>query len=555
MGSDEFAYLRRFKAYAHEAKINEFKSHDEKQLLLAQARLDAMLSNLKPSGTRILNSAMDEVSILRRESEKKRKIMPLRKLFKEIPTLLQKLKPCFMMSPLSVSYFLDSDIYAFDMVIFDEASQILPEDAIGAIYRGKQVVIVGDTKQMPPTNFFSSTSNNSDDLYDSDDEEDNYYDICGESILEEAENNKCLPSCTLLWHYRSKDESLIAFSNKMIYRNELITFPNCKKEPDKGLEYDYVQDGYYEGKPKNCNVKEAERCVQLVEEHIKKHPNRSLGIIAFSEKQQSVIKDAVEDFRMNHPEYNDFFDDNREEYFFVKNLESVQGDERDTIIFSICYAKNKEGHMYMRFGPLGHAGGERRLNVAITRAKYNVKLVGSILPSDLDLKNTSPEGVKLLRDYILYAIQDDYNMPQGSPEANEDEFFTDIISDFIIENGYSVKRNIGASKYKMDIAVVHPDATDEFFIGIECDGGNYIMARTARERDVLRRNIMYSIGWNIYHIWSVAWFKNPIEEKQKLIQFLKDAEQKFKLDKQKKGKKRPTKDGPLNTPPSPRDRQ
>jgi very-short-patch-repair endonuclease len=325
----------------------------------------------------------------------------------------------------------------------------------------------------------------------------------------------------------------------MIYRNELITFPNCKKEPDKGLEYDYVQDGYYEAKPKNCNVKEAERCVQLVEEHIKKHPNRSLGIIAFSEKQQSVIKDAVDDFRMNHPEYNDFFDDNREEYFFVKNLESVQGDERDTIIFSICYAKNKEGHMHMRFGPLGHVGGERRLNVAITRAKYNVKLVGSILPSDLELKNTSPEGVKLLRDYIMYAIQDDYNMPQGSSEANEDELFTDIISDFIIENGYSVKRNIGASKYKMDIAVVYPDATDEFFVGIECDGGNYIMARTARERDVLRRNIMHSIGWNIYHVWSVAWFKNPIEEKQKLIQFLKDAEQKFKIDKQKKGLKRP----------------
>lgn len=534
---DEFAYLRQFKAYAHESKINEFKAHDEKQLLLAQARLDSMLSNIKPSGTRILNNAMDEVSILRRESEKKRKIMPLRKLFKEIPTLLQKLKPCFMMSPLSVSYFLDSDMYTFDMVIFDEASQILPEDAIGAIYRGKQVIIVGDTKQMPPTNFFSSTSNNTDDLYDSEDEEDNFYDVCSESILDEA--NSCLPSCTLLWHYRSKDESLIAFSNKTIYGGKLITFPNCKKEPDKGLEYDYIQDGYYEGKGKNCNVKEAERCVLLVEEHIKKHPNRSLGIIAFSEKQQGVIEDAVNDFRMCHPEYNDFFDENREEAFFVKNLESVQGDERDTIIFSICYAKNKEGRMYMRFGPLGHAGGERRLNVAITRAKYNVKLVGSILPSDIDLNKTSQEGVKLLRDYILYAMQDDYNMPQGSSESNENEYFTDIISDFIIENGYSVKRNIGASKYKMDIAVVHPDATDEFFVGVECDGGNYIMARTARERDVLRRNIMFSMGWNIYHIWSVAWFRNSVEEKQKLIQFLKDAEQKFKLNKQKQGLKRP----------------
>lgn len=518
---DEYAYIRQFKEYAHNGVIRDFKLHDEKQLLWAQARLAAKLSQEKPSGNRILNNAQDEASILRRESEKKRKIMPLRRLFKEIPNLLQRLKPCFMMSPLSVSYFLDSDMYEFDMVIFDEASQILPEDAVGAIYRGKQVIIAGDTKQMPPTNFFSSTAKNADDLYDNEDEDEEYQDI-SESILDEA--NICLPSCTLLWHYRSKDESLIAFSNKEIYGNKLITFPNCKKTADKGLEYIYVANGYYEGKGKNCNVAEADRCVELVEEHIKKYPERSLGIIAFSEKQQGVIEDAVSNFRTVHPEYNDFFSEEKEEPFFVKNLENVQGDERDTIIFSICYAKNKEGRMFMRFGPLGHAGGERRLNVAITRAKYNVKLVGSIMPDDIDMKKTQQEGVKLLREYITYAMQDDYNIPQGGSGDVPEEQFTELISDFLIENGYSIRRNVGASKYKVDIAVVNSSDPSEYIAGIECDGANYNMTRTARERDVLRNSVMSSMGWNLYHVWTVSWFKNMEEEKIRLLNYLKEKE-------------------------------
>lgn len=508
--------LMRFQPLLHENTIACFKENDEKALALARARLTQILSGQKPAGVGRMTGAMDEIALLRKESEKRSRVMPLRKLFKAIPTLLMKLKPCFMMSPLSVSYFLDSDLYRFDLVIFDEASQILPEDAIGAIYRGKQVVIAGDTRQMPPTNFFTAVGSSEE--FDKDEEEEILVDADSESILDEA--GACLPACTLLWHYRSKDESLIAFSNKRIYNNRLITFPGTGKARDSGLEYVYVPGGCYHDR---SNVMEARRCVRLLEEHIKEHPERSLGIIAFSEKQQSVIEEAVNDFRLNNPAYEGFFDENKEEPFFVKNLENVQGDERDTIMFSICYARNSQGKMYMRFGPLGAAGGERRLNVAITRAKYNVKLVGSILPTDIDLSRTEAEGVRLLREYIYYAMQNDSGILYGTDDKETDNRFADVVADFIRRSGFEVRREIGQSDYKLDIAVLHPDAPGTYMAGIECDGENYTMARTARDRDVLRRTVMKEMGWNLHHVWAFNWFRNTVQEKERLLAFLRDA--------------------------------
>jgi len=508
--------LMRFQPLLHENTIACFKENDEKALALARARLTQILSGQKPAGVGRMTGAMDEIALLRKESEKRSRVMPLRKLFKAIPTLLMKLKPCFMMSPLSVSYFLDSDLYRFDLVIFDEASQILPEDAIGAIYRGKQVVIAGDTRQMPPTNFFTAVGSSEE--FDKDEEEEILVDADSESILDEA--GACLPACTLLWHYRSKDESLIAFSNKRIYNNRLITFPGTGKVRDSGLEYVYVPGGCYHDR---SNVMEARRCVRLLEEHIKEHPERSLGIIAFSEKQQSVIEEAVNDFRLNNPAYEGFFDENKEEPFFVKNLENVQGDERDTIMFSICYARNSQGKMYMRFGPLGAAGGERRLNVAITRAKYNVKLVGSILPTDIDLSRTEAEGVRLLREYIYYAMQNDSGILYGTDDKETDNRFADVVADFIRRSGFEVRREIGQSDYKLDIAVLHPDAPGTYMAGIECDGENYTMARTARDRDVLRGTVMKEMGWKLHHVWAFNWFRNTVQEKERLLAFLRDA--------------------------------
>lgn len=517
---DKSASVRRFRRDTHDEKIKKFVKLDDRQLLIAQMRIRERLIENLPSAHRMLK-ATDEVAILNKEIGKKRNIMPLRKLFRMIPNLLMKLKPCLMMSPLSVSYFLETEAYHFDLVIFDEASQIFPEDAIGAISRGSQVIIAGDSKQLPPTNFFASTTNNFEGDYDIRDEED-YGEAVADSILEESA--AVLPNRTLLWHYRSKHENLIAFSNREIYQNSLITFPNSiNNVPDMGVEYIYVEDGCYDRGGKKNNIREAEECVRLVFEHIGKHPDRSLGIIAFSESQQSAIENAVIDYRERNQSYEWFFDESREEPFFVKNLENVQGDERDTIIFSICYGKDKNGAMYMNFGPVGHSGGERRLNVAITRAKCNIKLVGSILPTDIDINRAKSEGVRMLRSYIEYARKGATALrPVEKTEAFESEDdFCEIVANFLEEHGYSIERQVGCSDYKIDIAVVNPNAEGEFIAGIECDGLSYVSAKTARDRDHLRRSMLQNMGWNLYRVWSTSWSRNPKAEGEDLLVFLK----------------------------------
>lgn len=511
--------VRRFRRNIQDERIKRFIELDDLQLLIAQMRIREKLIKNLPSSHRMLK-ATDEVAILNKELSKKRNIMPLRKLFRMIPNLLMKLKPCLMMSPLSVSYFLETEAYHFDLVIFDEASQIFPEDAIGAIFRGSQVIIAGDSKQLPPTNFFSSTTNNFDGDYDISDEED-FSEVVSDSILEESAS--VLPNRTLLWHYRSKHENLIAFSNREIYKNNLITFPNSiNNVPDMGVEYIYVEDGIYDRGGKKNNIREAEECVRLVFEHIDKHPDRSLGIIAFSESQQAAIENAIIDHRERNPFYEWFFDESRDEPFFVKNLENVQGDERDTIIFSICYGKDKNGAMYMNFGPVGHNGGERRLNVAITRAKCNIKLVGSILPSDIDINRAKSEGARMLRSYIEYARKGASAL--RSVEKTEsfelEDGFCEIIADFLEKHGYLIERQVGCSDYKIDIAVKNPHSEGEFIAGIECDGLSYNQAKTARDRDHLRKSVLQNMGWNLYRVWSTEWSRNPQIEGQALLDFL-----------------------------------
>ena len=513
------AFLYGFRTAEHRMRIEDFAGLDQRRLVFDREMLSGILAEKNQSSG--LAAAGSEEALLRREAGKKRRLMPLRKLFAQIPGLLQKAKPVFLMSPLSVAYFLDSERFAFDLVIFDEASQILPEDAVGAIYRASQVIIAGDTRQMPPTSFFAALANNDEDDFDLEEDESGLQTEAGESILDEAA--AVLPSCTLLWHYRSRDESLIAFSNREIYGSRLITFPGCRKEEDRGLEYIYVPDGIYEGQGKNRNLREARKCAELVEEHIRKHPERSLGVIAFSEKQQGAIEDAVTALRAAHPEYEAFFDENAQSPFFVKNLENVQGDERDTIIFSICYARNAQGRMYMNFGPLGQTGGERRLNVAITRAKYNVKLVGSILPGDIDLNRTRAEGTRLLKAYIAYAIAngsaEDDGAALGRRKYREDAF-ADAVEAFLAQQGYQVSRNVGYSACRVDIAV---RGENGYAAGLDCDSDSYTAARTARDRDVARARILADMGWQLKHLWAAAWARQPEEEQKALLSFLDQA--------------------------------
>ena len=520
---DDVPAVQSFRRRVHENHAERFVRLDKKQYEIARERIRAHIIKSFPNTNGIIRAG-SELAILTHEMGKKKKIMQLRKLFQSIPELLLTLKPCLMMSPLSVAYFLEADSYQFDLVIFDEASQIFPQDAIGAIFRAKQVIIAGDTKQLPPTNFFAANTSNSSEGYDDDE---GYDDEVYDSILEETAH--VLPNRTLLWHYRSKHEHLIAFSNQEIYRNDLITFPSSNEsEPDTGVEFVHVPEGYYEPSPKNYNLLEAQRCVQLVKEHIDKHPDRSLGIIAFSEKQQQAIALEIQRFRERNPEYEDFFAEGKEDEFFVKNLENVQGDERDTIFFSVGYARTKEQKangkpMAMRFGPLLVQGGERRLNVAITRAKINVKLISSILPSDIDLNKTESEGVRMLRSYIEFAMNGETTL-SAAHKVNKPDDFADTIAQFIHDHGFKVRQYVGCSGYKVDIAVQHPSyMIEQFVAGIECDGYSYASAKTARDRDRLRSSVLKSMGWNLYRVWSSEWHKNPEIEGQRLLEFIKGA--------------------------------
>lgn len=508
-----------FRRRLHENTIYEFSELDKLQFVISKAIIKSRLINNLPQLDHF-TSGFDEIGILKREINKQRKIMPVRRLFKEIPNLLLTLKPCLMMSPLSVSLFLEADTYLFDTVIFDEASQVCTENAVGAIFRGKQVIIAGDSKQLPPTNFF--TASTTDIEYDLDDDENDSDSF--ESILDEA---SLLPERTLRWHYRSRNEHLIAFSNAKIYRNDLITFPSSKDGiKDNGVEYIFVKEGFYDRGGRSGNVPEAKKVAELVFDHFSKMPNRSLGVIAFGEVQQQAIDTEIRSIRFRNQQFERFFNEELNEPFFIKNLENVQGDERDTIIFSIGYAKDINGIFRMNFGPLSKSGGERRLNVAITRAKFNVKLVGSIMPTDIDIDRITSEGPKLLRGYIDFAINGAKSLSKTTTEDNTGWFdspFEEAVYKFLDQKGYRLSKQVGCSDYRIDIAVKHPTLSGIYVLGIECDGASYHSARTARERDRLRQEVLENMGWKIYRIWSTDWIKDPITEGEKLIIAISEA--------------------------------
>lgn len=507
-----------FRHDKHEKLIDKFRRLDISSLQIARdnlkAKLISNLPNLEFSGHG------DEAAILKRELSKKGRFMPIRKLIASIPMLLPSLKPCMMMSPLSVSTYFGASDYRFDTVIFDEASQVRTEEAICSIYRAKQVIIAGDSNQLPPTDFFTTSLSDSDEYMDDDMEDLGAY----ESLLDEA---SVLPTKTLLWHYRSRHEHLIAFSNEKIYKNNLITFPSAvSKEKDLGVEYIYVKNAIYVRGGKGGNAQEAKRIAELLLEHFKTHPERSVGIIAFGERQQNAIENEIIKLRQAHPEIEKYFKESIDEPVFIRNLETVQGDERDTIIFSIGYGFDSNGKFNMSFGPLSREGGERRLNVAITRARYNLKLVGSILPYDIKTDRISSVGPKLLREYIEFAMKGNHE-----PEANKNnhealfpgQHFEKNIFNYLVSQGYQVVSNVGCSGYRIDMAVIDPNHEGKYILGIECDGEMYASARTVRERDRLRQTILESIGWNIYHVWSPDWVKDPVNEKARLIKAIRHA--------------------------------
>ena len=496
----------------HDDAVRRFKEKDELNFEINKARIKAQLSAQRPGLDMVAQGS--SIAVLLREGEKKRKQKSIRQLLSEIGDLAQTLKPCFLMSPLSVSTFLSPDI-KFDVVIFDEASQIFPQDAVGAIYRGKQLIVVGDSKQMPPSNFFNSVAES-----DSDEEEDDVTDF--ESILDIC--STAFPQRRLKWHYRSRFENLISFSNKNFYQSDLVTFPSSKKDAAGiGVDY-YFVDGTFDRKSKT-NRAEAERVVDLVFENMEKYPERSLGVVAFSIAQQGLIDKLISKRRQQDPSKEAFFRSDRKEPFFVKNLETVQGDERDTIIFSIAYAKDAQGRLILNFGPINREGGERRLNVAVTRAKYNVQLVSSMRYTDIDLSRTNSVGARLLREYLDYAENGEIALLRTvnvNPFESFDSDFESEVCEFLRENGYSVDTQVGCSSFKIDLALKRPDSSD-YVLAIECDGATYHSSKTARDRDRLRQDILERMGWRFYRIWSTDWFRNKRVEKERLLAAVNEA--------------------------------
>ncbi len=461
-----------------------------------------------------------EMHLLTRELTKKRRHLPCRKLFERLPNLLARLKPCVLMSPLSVAQYLDPGLPPYDLIVFDEASQIPVWDAIGAIARGSQVVVVGDSKQLPPTSFFC--------IGDSEDEvpdEDNIEEA--ESILDECEAT-AMPRHPLTWHYRSRHEDLIAFSNQHYYDSRLNTFPCADAEVDHlGVHWRHVPGGFFERGGSRTNRAEAEAVVAEVVARLRdpRRQDHSIGVVTFNQTQQNLVEDLLEVARARHPEIEPFFG-NVEEPVFVKNLENVQGDERDVILFSVAYGPDQAGKVSMNFGPLNRDGGERRLNVAITRAREQLVVFSTLQPDMIDLARTSAKGVAHFKRFLDFARRGPQAMLENSAvqkAAEAESPFEETVARELEERGWSVRRQVGSSGFRVDLAVLDPERPGSYLLGVECDGANYQASRAARDRDRLRQAVLKGLGWRLHRVWSSDWWFDPAREIERLEEALRQA--------------------------------
>lgn len=512
--------LRNFFGREHNEQIERFRELDEKLSGLTGELIRARLAAGIPRDRGIDDVPKAEIGLLRKEIGKRARHMPIRRLLAGIPKLLPTLKPCLLMSPLSVAQYLDASHQSFDLVIFDEASQIPVWDAVGAIARGKQLVMVGDPKQLPPTNFFSSAGEEDSDLLP-----DAHRDL--ESVLDELMSMQVRHK-RLQWHYRSKHEGLITFSNRQYYENDLLTFPSPEAGRG-GVQFRYLPEARYDKGGSRTNRKEAEALVAELTKrlHSTNGPQRSYGVVTFSQAQQQLVENLLDEQRRKTPIIEVHFGDEPPvvgEPVFVKNLENVQGDERDVILFSICYGPDESGSVSMNFGPLNRDGGERRLNVAITRAKHEVLVFSGLRADQIDLTRTSARGVRDLKHFLDYADRGPRALTAAttaSSFAEADSEFERMVAARIRQAGYVVHHQVGCSGYRIDLGVVDPASPGRYLIGIECDGATYHRAATARDRDKLRQLILEGLGWKLHRIWSTDWWYDSNKEMARLISTLK----------------------------------
>lgn len=491
---------------------------DSLKELSVQAILETLHSEGRNAPTGISygsKKSFTEMSLIRHQINLTKPSMAPRRLIAQSRESLSKLFPCFMMSPLSVSEYINRSDFKFDLVVYDEASQIKPEDALGAMLRANQFVVVGDEMQLPPTSFFNTSEVSLDDDLDDEDMEDIN---AAESILEKA-NTSFGPPRMLGWHYRSRHPSLIAYSNREFYDDRLNVFPAPFSEnPKFGIKSHYVE-GVYLGQ---SNLLEAEKIVAGVVSYILEEPDNSIGIVAMNEKQRELISglldqefaesEAVNAYRLKWKATL--------EPIFVKNLENVQGDERDAIFISTVYGKNPQGAMYQRFGPINQKKGHRRLNVLFTRAKKSIQLYTSLTPEDVLLDEQSARGKRVFKEFLEYARSGRLESGKSTMKDPDSEFEIQV-GEALRSAGYECDYQVGVTGFFIDLAVKHPAMNNHYILGIECDGAKYHSFKSARDRDRLRQDVLEGLGWEIYRIWSTDWFKDKDDEVKKLVKHLK----------------------------------
>ncbi len=499
--------LAKFDGLKHSQYVSAFGVLDRRRIRYSvQQVLKAHHGQLPRAG-----GAAGPTGILRAEMERRRKHMPIRQLMQRCHAAVQALKPVFMMSPLSVAQFLPPGVVRFDLLVIDEASQVQPVDALGSIARAKQLVIVGDERQLPPTRFFSRLL---DDGRDDDEQGASTADI--ESILGLC-RARGLPQRMLRWHYRSRHQSLIAVSNSQFYDNKLFIVPSpYNAEAGMGLRLRHMPENTYDRGEQSINVGEARAVAAAVLEHARATPQMSLGVATFSTKQRRAIMDELELLRRQRPDSETFFGAHEDEPFFVKNLENVQGDERDVIFISVGYGRDAQGRVAMSFGPLNSEGGERRLNVLISRAKRRCEIFSSINDEDIDLERARGKGVAAFKCFLRYARTGQLSITN----EHEDELrnaFADQVAEALKERGYNVHLRIGTAGCFVDLGVVDTELPGRYVLGIECDGSSYRKARSARDRDRLRRYVLEDKGWILHRIWISDWFHRPQAELERLL--------------------------------------
>ena len=493
---DSEPQLQMFNGLLFEDAIAKYRDMAKQFQELTKKMLYCKLAANVPSQA-LKPTAITELGILKRYIATNGRGATIRHIMDQIPTLLPKLCPVMLMSPISVAQFIDLDQPPFDIVCFDEASQMPTSEAVGAIARGKALICVGDPKQMPPTSFFATNA--------VDEEEADIDDM--ESILDDC-ITLSLPARYLTWHYRSKHESLIAFSNAQYYESKLYTFPSVD---DRASKVQLIPvDGTYDYGKTRCNRAEAEAIVKevvrrLSDEELSK---RSIGIVSFSKVQQNLIEDLLTDELAKHADLERKAYD-VEEPIFIKNLENVQGDERDVILFSVGYGPDKTGKVSMNFGPLNNSGGERRLNVAVSRARYEMMVFSTLKPEQIDLRRSSALGVAGLKAFLEFARNGRMAVSAGQVKApTEHAEIIDAVAGEIRKMGYEVDTSVGRSAFKIDLAVIDPKNDQNYLLGIICDGTRYYETKTERDREICQPGVLQGLGWKLMRLWSVDWLMN-----------------------------------------------